>query len=71
MHVVFGAGALGFAVAQAALTRGHRVKIASRSGSAEAPAGAEVVRADATDAKAVRAACEGATSLIFCAAPVT
>lgn len=69
VHVVFGAGALGFAVAQAAINRGHRVKIASRSGSAAAPAGAEVVRADATDAAAVRTACEGATALIFCAAP--
>ena len=68
-HVVFGAGSLGYAVAAASLARGNRVRVASRSGKAELPPGAEVVKADATDAAAVKAACAGAEAVIFCAAP--
>ena len=69
LHVVFGAGSLGYAVAAASLANGHQVRIASRSGRADAPPGATVAKADATDPKAVQAACEGASALIFCAAP--
>lgn len=68
-HVVFGAGSLGYAVAAASLARGNRVRVVSRSGKAELPPGAEVVKADATDAAAVKAACAGAEAVIFCAAP--
>ena len=68
-HVVFGAGSLGMAVAEVSLASGNRVRVASRSGKGELPAGAEAVKADATDAAAVKAACEGASALIFCAAP--
>lgn len=70
LHVVFGTGPLGSATARALLRRGQRVRMINRSGAAgAAPAGAEVRRADAYDAAAVREACAGATAAYQCAQP--
>jgi len=69
LHTVFGAGALGYAVAEQAMARGHRARIVTRSGKAAAPAGAEVGRADLEDATAALEAAKGASVLYFCAAP--
>jgi nucleoside-diphosphate-sugar epimerase len=70
LQVVFGAGALGRAVAQAALDQGLRVRIVTRSGAMPAaPAGAELVAADASDVEAATAASAGAGAIHHCAAP--
>jgi nucleoside-diphosphate-sugar epimerase len=75
LHVVFGAGPLGLAVAHALAAHGsagsgHRVRLVNRSGHApEAPRGAEVVAADASDPAAARRAAAGAAVVYQCAQP--
>lgn len=68
LHVVFGAGALGRAVARELLSRGRRVRLVSRSGR-EAPTGAEAYRADVSDEKSAIAACQGAAVVYHTATP--
>ncbi|MBX0326260.1 NAD-dependent epimerase/dehydratase family protein [Oscillochloris sp. ZM17-4] len=68
-HVVLGSGPLGMATVEALLRRGHIVRIVNRSGQAEAPAGAAVVRADLYDQASVRAVAEGAAAVYQCAQP--
>ena len=63
-NVIFGAGALGLAVARRLAASGKGVRLVNRSGKAPAPSGAEVFAADATDPAAARRACEGA-SVVF------
>jgi nucleoside-diphosphate-sugar epimerase len=67
VQVIFGAGPLALAVARTLLASGGQVRIVSRSGRAEL-AGAEVLAADATDPKAVRMVCQGASVAYHCAA---
>jgi uncharacterized protein YbjT (DUF2867 family) len=69
LHVVFGAGALGHAVAREAIARGHRARIVTRSGKAEVPVGCEVARGDVSDGAAATEAARGASVVHFCAAP--
>jgi nucleoside-diphosphate-sugar epimerase len=70
LHVVFGASALGRAVASAALERGDRVRVVSRSGRfPEAPPGVEVLAADVSDPSQASRAAEGAAVVHHCAAP--
>lgn len=68
LHVVFGAGSLGAALAEDLLARGKRVRVVSRSGKG-APPGTESMAADAANSAAARSACAGATSVYLCAAP--
>lgn len=60
LHVVFGAGPVGMAVAGELTRGGKRVRIVNRGGRTEAPAGVEVMRGDATDRSFVREASAGA-----------
>jgi len=69
LHVVFGAGPLGIAVAEAALARGHSVTLATRSGSRNVPSGARTVRCDATRGSEVAESCAGARAIYNCAQP--
>jgi nucleoside-diphosphate-sugar epimerase len=69
LHVVFGAGSLGYATAAALVARGHTVRVASRSGRGELPPGATSVIADASDPAAVAEAAAGARAIYCCAAP--
>jgi nucleoside-diphosphate-sugar epimerase len=70
LHVVLGASSLGRAVVVAALSRGARVRVVSRSGRfAAAPDGVEVVAADVSDPEAATAAARGAAVIYHCAAP--
>lgn len=69
LHVVLGTGPLGVATAEALLRRGHRVTMVNRSGRADAPAGAAVVKADLYDAASVRQVVTGATAVYQCAQP--
>jgi len=69
LHVVLGAGPLGQAAAAALLARGHRVKVVTRGGAGDLPAGAEAARADAYDSRQVEAASAGAAAVYQCAQP--
>lgn len=69
LHVVFGTGPVGQATARALLMRGHEVRMVNRSGKAEAPAGATVVRGDAYDPAAVAALTAGAAAVYQAAQP--
>jgi nucleoside-diphosphate-sugar epimerase len=69
LHVVFGAGPIGTAVARRLLARGRRVRIVSRSERSPAPAGAEAVRGDAADPATARHLAAGAAVVYNTAAP--
>jgi nucleoside-diphosphate-sugar epimerase len=69
LHVVFGAAALGQAVMRQLVARGRAVRMVSRGGRLAAPAGVEVVRADASDPAAATAAARGAAVIYHTAAP--
>jgi nucleoside-diphosphate-sugar epimerase len=67
LNTIFGTGPLGLAVARRLVSTGAQVRMVNRSGKADAPDGAEVVAADATDPAASRRACEGAGVVYHCA----
>ena len=67
MHVVFGAGQVGTALARTLLARGHRVRLAHRSGSA--PDGTESLKGDVTDGGFTAKAAEGAAAIYHCVNP--
>jgi nucleoside-diphosphate-sugar epimerase len=68
VNVIFGTGPLGLAVARRLASAGGQVRLVNRSGrAADAPKGAEVVAADATDPASSRRACEGAAVVFHCA----
>lgn len=66
-NVIFGTGPLGLAVARRLVSSGAEVRLVNRSGKADAPKGAEVMAADATDPTAAHRACEGAAVVYHCA----
>ena len=68
LHVVFGGGQLGYAVAAAARGQGHSVVVATRSG-ADGPPDTSAVVCDARDATAVAQVCAGAAVVYGCAHP--
>ncbi len=68
LHVVFGSGQIGEPLAQRLLAQGHRVRVVRHSSSGML-AGAEVVKADLSDAASVCAAAAGATVIYHCANP--
>jgi nucleoside-diphosphate-sugar epimerase len=67
MHVIFGAGQVGTALARTLLARGRRVRLAHRSGSA--PDGAESMKGDVTDEGFTAKAAEGAAAIYHCVNP--
>jgi nucleoside-diphosphate-sugar epimerase len=69
LNVVFGTGPLGISVARELIARGKRVRLVNRSGKADAPKDAEIVKGDATDLKTVRSICNGASVVYNCASP--
>src|SRR5947207_1770457 len=68
LNVVFGAGALGRAVARELVSRDKRVRIVSRRGEGAMP-GVDPFKADVTDPEQARAACEGASVVYHTATP--
>lgn len=66
-NVIFGTGPLGLAVARRLASSGKGMRLVNRSGKAQAPGGAEVVAADASDPAAARRACEGTRIVFHCA----
>src|SRR5579863_2597778 len=72
IHVIFGAGPLGAAIARELLAKGKRIRMVTRSGKGYIPAGVESIRGDATDPKTTREVCQGATVVYNCTnAPYT
>lgn len=69
LHVIFGTGPVGLAVADELLSRGKPVRLVNRSGRAAVPVGVEVVAGDATDPVFTRQACTGATVVYQCSNP--
>lgn len=69
LHVVFGAGPVGLAVADELSRRGKRVRLVNRSGRAAAPEGVEIVGGDATDKVFAREASAGAAVVYFALNP--
>jgi nucleoside-diphosphate-sugar epimerase len=70
IHVVFGTGPLGRAVAASLAGRGHRVRVVNRRGRAgDLPPGVEVAAGDATEADQVRSLTHGAAVVYQCAQP--
>jgi nucleoside-diphosphate-sugar epimerase len=69
LHVVLGAGQVGAKVAEALVSRGHRVRIVRRSAGASPVAGAELVRADLADTAAAVALGRGAVAVYQCTNP--
>lgn len=68
LHVVFGAGQVGTTLSRTLLLRGHRVRLAHRSGSS--PAGVESAMGDASDGDFAARASEGAAALYHCVNPL-
>ncbi|HQQ78636.1 MAG TPA: NAD-dependent epimerase/dehydratase family protein [Thermoanaerobaculia bacterium] len=69
LHVVFGTGPLGRAVAAALVARGRAVRAVGRSARADVPAGTAYVSADASEPAAARAVTLGAAAVYQCAQP--
>jgi nucleoside-diphosphate-sugar epimerase len=69
LHVVFGTGPVGLAVADELARRGERIRMVNRSGRAAAPEGVEVVGGDATDKAFTREASAGAAVVYFALNP--
>ena len=71
LHVVFGAGQVGLPLARLLASRGHAVRLVSRSGRGlpGADPGIEAVAADARDAAATSAVVRGASAVYHCMNP--
>lgn len=70
LHVIFGTGAIGRAIAAELIGRGKTVRMLNRSGKlAEAPAGVELCAADLYDAAQVREITQGAAVVYQSAQP--
>jgi len=70
LHVIFGTGPLGKWTARELARQGKRVRLINRSGQAsDLPEGAEIVKADAYDARQTTELTAGATAVYQCAQP--
>lgn len=69
LHVIFGAGAVGRAVANELLQTGKRVRLINRSGAADVPPTVETMIGNASSEDFAREACRGAAVIYQCAAP--
>jgi nucleoside-diphosphate-sugar epimerase len=68
LHTLFGAGQIGYPLAQQLLSAGKRVRIIKRS-SAHVPTGSEMVLGDASDPAFCANAARGATTIYHCMNP--
>lgn len=68
-HVVFGTGAIGLALVDQLVGMGLSVRAVNRSGSADVPAGLEVVAVDASDPELAARAAVGAACIYQCLNP--
>jgi nucleoside-diphosphate-sugar epimerase len=68
LHVVFGAGQVGYPLAERLIAAGKRVRLAKRT-AAHVPPGAEVVTGDAADSVFCATAASGAATVYHCMNP--
>lgn len=66
LHVIFGAGPIGLAVVNELVKRGKQVRVITRSGRANVPAGVEVCAGDASDPDSARRLSQGAAVIYNC-----
>lgn len=69
LHVIFGSGPIGQAVARQLAERGATVRLINRSGRNPGIPGVEVIAADASDRQTARRLCQGAAVVYQCAQP--
>ncbi len=69
LNIVFGTGPLGYAVAEELLNKSKTVRMVNRSGKADLPNGAMLIRADAEDRERTREVCKDAKAVYHCAMP--
>jgi len=69
LHVIFGAGPVGQAVMNELVSKGKRVRMVSRSGKVNAPAGVEVCAGDAADPATTKTLSSGAAVVYNCTNP--
>lgn len=69
LNIVFGTGPLGYAVADELLNKGKTVRMVNRSGKADLPTGAKLIKADAEDRERTREICNNAKVVYHCAMP--
>lgn len=69
LNIVFGTGPLGYAVAEELLNKGKTVRMVNRSGIADLPNSAILIRADAEDRERTREICKDAKVVYHCAMP--
>ena len=69
LHVVLGAGAVGYALAEELVGRGAEVRVVTRSPLAQVPASAVAETADVSTPDGARAACRGASVVYNCVFP--
>lgn len=67
LHVIFGTGPVGTALADELIRRNRRVRLINRSGTGEVASSAELVKGDALQPSAVRDLCRGAAVIYHCA----
>lgn len=68
MHVIFGAGQVGYFLAERLAEKGERVRVAKRSG-ASLPPGVDLVQGDAADREFCVEAARGASAVYHCMNP--
>jgi nucleoside-diphosphate-sugar epimerase len=68
LHVIFGAGQVGYPLAERLVSKGMRVRVAKRSRT-DVPAGADIVLGDAADASFCAEAAKGASAVYHCMNP--
>ncbi len=69
LHVIFGAGALGMAIAHQLVVNGKRVRMVNRSHRTNLPHEVESIVGDAADSQFTQAVCRGAQVVYHCANP--
>lgn len=69
LHVIFGTGPVGLAIADELVAKGKKVRMVNRSGQTKAPSGVEVMKGDAMDTSTTIALSEGASVVYNCTNP--
>jgi nucleoside-diphosphate-sugar epimerase len=69
LHVIFGTGALGMAIAHQLVAEGKQVRMVNRSDRSKLPPGVELIIGDAADRNFSQDVCKGAQVVYHCANP--
>jgi nucleoside-diphosphate-sugar epimerase len=69
LHVIFGTGALGLAIAQQLIAQGKKVRMVNRHNQVQLPQGLVLEIGDATDPRFTQRVCQGAEVIYHCAGP--